>query len=144
MPNRPVWLKKKNEGDLAWKHDSGSVFEVDADVLASNETAERLASLQISPSGPMWGGKMTQATGPTAEAELSALAAFDLAPDDFANSHHAKLVPGVRRPLRVPISDVDVEGGIDEHGGHVRIAFDLPPGAFATAVLREIMKTDDL
>ncbi|PHQ82570.1 MAG: tRNA pseudouridine(13) synthase TruD [Phycisphaera sp.] len=137
-------LGSLTEGDLAWKHDSGSVFAVDADVLAHADTSERLASLAISPSGPMWGAKMSRAAGTTDETELLALAKFELTLDDFANSHHAKLVPGVRRPLRVAITDCQVEGGIDEHGGHVRLAFDLPPGTFATAVLREIMKSDDL
>jgi tRNA(Glu) U13 pseudouridine synthase TruD len=29
---------------------------------------------------------------------------------------------------------------MDEHGHYVRLAFDLPPGVYATVVLREIMK----
>jgi len=132
------------EGDLAWKHDSGSVFAVDADVLSDTETAERLSTLAISPSGPMWGEKMSLAAGETATTEIDALASFGLSPDDFANSRHSKLVPGVRRPLRVALTDCDVEGGIDDHGGYVRVAFDLPPGSFATAVLREIMKAQEL
>jgi tRNA pseudouridine13 synthase len=136
-------LDRLDVGDLAWKHDSGSVFSVDTDVIADSETAERLSTIAVSPSGPMWGGKMSQASGATAEAELAALSSFELTPDDFANSTHAKLVPGVRRPLRVALTDCEVEGGIDEHGSHVRLAFDLPPGSFATAVLREIMKVDD-
>lgn len=132
------------EGDLAWKHDSGSVFAVESGATEDPELKARLAAFEISPSGPMWGDKMSRCTGASDEAEVSALAAFELAPDDFARSSQSKLVPGVRRPLRIPLTDSEVEGGIDEHGGHVRLAFDLPPGSYATAVLREIMKTDDL
>lgn len=52
------------------------------------------------------------------------------------------MVGGSRRALRVPITDIEVEGGTDEHGPFLRCAFDLPRGAFATTVLEEIMKID--
>jgi tRNA(Glu) U13 pseudouridine synthase TruD len=38
--------------------------------------------------------------------------------------------------------DPDAEGGVDERGEYVRVAFELPAGAFATVVLREIMKPE--
>ncbi|GAB5495095.1 MAG: tRNA pseudouridine(13) synthase TruD [Phycisphaerales bacterium] len=137
-------LGELREGDLAWKHDSGSVFAVDSEAINDPDLSTRLTSFEISPSGPMWGDKMSRCTGASAESEVAALARFELTPDDFAKSSQSKLVPGVRRPLRIPLTDAEVEGGIDEHGGHVRLAFDLPPGSYATAVLREIMKTNDL
>jgi tRNA(Glu) U13 pseudouridine synthase TruD len=40
--------------------------------------------------------------------------------------------------------DVQLEGGVDEHGPHVTVAFTLPAGSFATVLIREITKTDDL
>ncbi len=43
------------EGDLAWKHDSRAVFPVTAEELASGELPGRLESMEISPSGPLWG-----------------------------------------------------------------------------------------
>jgi tRNA pseudouridine13 synthase len=46
---------------------------------------------------------------------------------------------GTRRPYRVPITNTDLEAGLDEHGTYVRVAFDLPRGAYATVVLREIL-----
>lgn len=127
------------EGDLAFVHDSGAVFAVDE---VSDELRERVESFEISPSGPMWGGSMARATGSAGELEADALASAGLSEDDLTESNHAELVPGVRRPLRVPLADPDVEGGLDEHGGYVRVAFDLPGGAYATAVLREIMKNE--
>ena len=131
-------------GDLAWKHAGGSVFAVDQTTANDPETRQRLDQLEISPSGPMWGASMTRASGQTDQTELDALAELELGPDDFANSRSSKLVPGVRRPLRVAISSAEVEGGCDEHGGYVRLTFDLPAGAYATAVLREIMKSENL
>lgn len=129
-------------GDIAFKHDNGSVFAVDDALADADETRARLKEHEISPSGPMWGGKMMRAEGDIDKAELAALAVADLTPEDFVDSKQAGLVPGVRRPLRVSVTDTDIEGGIDDHGSYVRIAFDLPAGAYATTVLREIMKND--
>ena len=42
-------------------------------------------------------------------------------------------------PLRVRLSNPEIEAGFDEHGTYVRVCFDLPPGAYATVVLREAL-----
>jgi tRNA pseudouridine13 synthase len=130
------------EGDLAWKHDNGSVFRVDAPVASDAATRERLARLEISPSGPMWGPDMTQAQGATGEAERAALDATGVTLEtikSYGERAHDP-VPGKRRPLRVPLALPDVEGGADEHGPYIRCAFELPSGSFATVVLNEIIK----
>ena len=90
----------------------------------------------------MWGASMIRAKGATDAEELAALVATGLAPDDLAryDEHSRVAMNGQRRPLRVPVIDPEVEGGIDEHGHYVRCAFDLPRGSFATVVLREIIK----
>lgn len=129
-------------GDLAFKHDNGAVFAVDGALAASDETRARLLEKEISPSGPMWGARMMRASGEVDAVELAALAKFGLTPEDFAASKQSSLVPGVRRALRVAVTDTDIEGGQDEHGTYVRVAFDLPAGAYATTVLREIMKNE--
>jgi len=49
---------------------------------------------------------------------------------------------GARRPLRVQPKDVSLAAGVDEHGGHITVAFTLPPGSYATVLLREVMKSD--
>lgn len=127
-------------GDLAFKHDNGSVFAVRGD---EPDLSERLKSLAISPTGPMWGAKMTRATGAADEIEMGALAASGVSLEQllaFDRSDHSGL-EGQRRPMRVPLSNPDVEGGMDEHGAYVKCVFELPRGAFATVVMREIMKT---
>jgi tRNA pseudouridine13 synthase len=129
-------------GDLAWKHDSRSVFKVDDEVLANPVTARRLAELEISPSGPLWGDGMTRAGGDVDQAEIAALAAMGLAPNELEGG--AAQLEGARRPLRVPLVDPEIDSGIDEHGQYIRVAFDLPRGAYATIVLREIMKCDGM
>ena len=47
---------------------------------------------------------------------------------------------GKRRPLRILLKDPDVEGGVDEIGAYIKASFELPRGAYATMVLREVMK----
>lgn len=137
-------LDRLAPGDLAWKHDNGAVFSVDDALARDQTTIERLARLEISPSGPLWGPKMTRASGETDARELAALDAMGVTLDDvIAWERRTKIgLPGARRPLRVPLVDPDAEGGVDEHGEYVRVAFELPAGAFATMVLREIMKPE--
>ena len=137
-------LARLDPGDVGVKHENLAAFTVDAPTSADPETARRLAAFEISPSGPMWGSAMLRASGPTGERELASLAAFGVKPDQLAAfdaaSRHA--LDGKRRPLRVPVIDPEVEGGVDEHGPYVRCAFELPKGSFATVVLREVMKPD--
>ncbi|MCE7974949.1 MAG: tRNA pseudouridine(13) synthase TruD [Leptolyngbya sp. PLA1] len=129
-------------GDLAFKHANGAVFDVTEGVMADTDTDRRLSAFEISPSGPMWGAQMPRGGGRTDHAEVTALANLGLTPEDlvaFGARAPGKL-EGKRRPLRVPLIDPEVEGGLDEHGPYVRCAFELPRGSFATVVLREIMK----
>jgi tRNA pseudouridine13 synthase len=135
-------LASLHDGDLAIKHDNLAVFAVTPEVAADPTTASRLAAFEISPSGPMWGAAMIRAAGATDEAETAVLASFGITPDHLKSfDSRARLsLDGKRRPLRVPVIDPEVEGGVDEHGSFVRCAFELPRGSFATVVLREVMK----
>lgn len=131
------------EGDLAMKEENRAVFRVAAETLGP-DLEGRLARFEISPSGPMWGPEMMRAEGAADQAEVAALLSMGVSPQQlaaFADRRKGRLT-GARRPLRVRLTDPDVEGGIDEHGHYIRVAFDLPRGAFATSVLREIMKPE--
>ncbi len=135
-------IDRLEPGDLAFKHDSGAVFAVDeATAAAENGPDGRVPRLEVSPSGPMWGAEMMRASGPVDERELGALRSFgiDLPHLSEASRYGAQ---GKRRPLRVPLTDPEVAGGVDEHGSYVRLAFQLPRGSYATIALREIMKID--
>lgn len=124
-------------GDLAWRHDSGAVFRVE-DAAAEQPRAD---AFEISPSGPLLGYRMTMPAGEALRVEHEAFAAAGLTPGDF-RSHAIGKVKGARRPLRVRPEDIDLSGGIDDHGAYVTVAFTLPPGSFATVLMRELMKTD--
>lgn len=135
-------LASLRPGDLAFKHENGAVFGVDGAVLADAATAGRLARLEISPSGPMWGGSMMRAGGEVDRVETEALARTGITPERLAefDLRARGTLEGKRRALRVPVVDPQAEGGVDEHGAYVRCVFELPRGSFATVVLREIMK----
>lgn len=130
-------------GDVAFKHDNRAVFLVAEETVADPGFADRAARFEISPSGPMWGPEMVRAAGSVDRVEVEALGALGARVEDLAAAETRGVsLPGERRPLRVPMTFPEVESGMDEHGPFVRVAFDLPRGAFATAVLREIMKPE--
>jgi tRNA pseudouridine13 synthase len=126
------------EGDLAWKHDNGSVFRVTPEELASGALERRLAAKEISPSGPIWGRGMTRAADAVGQVEEAALNEFGITVEEIASNTAAD--EGARRPLRIPLKLPEIDAGVDEHGGYIRLAFELPPGAYATIVTREVMK----
>ncbi|MGD0387722.1 MAG: tRNA pseudouridine(13) synthase TruD [Tepidisphaeraceae bacterium] len=130
-------LDKLLPGDLAEKHDNGAVFRV---VDASVEQP-RCDAFQISPTGPLIGYRMTLPEGQPLQIEEEIFASRGIRPADFRAAGRLK-VKGARRSLRVRPADVELAGGVDEHGPHVTAAFTLPAGSFATVFLRELMKVE--
>lgn len=125
------------DGDFAWKHDNGACFPVPS---AEVEQA-RCASFEISPTGPLVGYRMSTPEGQPLVLEQEVLGQFNLTPEQFRLEGKHK-VKGARRPLRVQVQDLQLSGGVDDHGAHVTLAFTLPAGAFATVLLGEVMKGD--
>lgn len=124
-------------GDLAWKHANGAVFPVEDPAVEQ----PRCAAFEISPTGPLLGYRMTLPAGEALAVEQACFEAAGLEPGDFRKAGELK-VKGARRPLRVRPTDVEIAGGVDEHGAHVTVAFTLPSGSFATVLVREICKGD--
>jgi tRNA pseudouridine13 synthase len=124
-------------GDVAMRHEGGACFLVKAEDLADPATADRLARGEISPTGPLWGAAMLAAAGVPGERERAALALLGIDPDRLGEYRFG--VDGSRRPYRIFPANPELEGGVDEHGRYVKVAFDLPKGAFATVVLRELI-----
>jgi tRNA pseudouridine13 synthase len=118
-------------GDLMRKEESGGLFinEDDADCQ------RRMQAWEISPTGPMFGAKMRPAQGAAAEREQTILAGSGIDADALAR--HAKAGEGTRRSARIRPLHCEVAHEADI----IRLSFELPSGAYATAVLREIMKT---
>ena len=126
------------KGDLAYKHDSGAVFLVEE----PEKEQPRANRFEISPSGPLYGFKMIEPAGEPAAVEKKVLEESGASAADFFRPGILKC-PGARRPLRFKIEDLRIEAGKDEAGDYLELAFALPPGSYATAVLREIFKNSD-
>ncbi|HSM37677.1 MAG TPA: tRNA pseudouridine(13) synthase TruD [Longimicrobiales bacterium] len=122
-------------GDVAWVHDGERVFVVE-DASATGERARRGS---VSATGPLFGPRMLRPAGDQAERERAVLRDAGLSAEDFGRRGPWG-TPGGRRPLRIPRVRFGVDGGEDAAGPYVRLRFRLPPGAYATAVLREIAK----
>jgi len=135
-----IGFDKLTEGDLAWKHDSRAVFMVDRQTAEKeNGPGGRVRTMQVSPSGPMWGPQMSRTDQLPGQLELAALNAQGLSEEDLEAADHVP-VYGTRRPMRVPMRDPVIWSGIDRDGTYIHVAFELPRGSYATIVLREIMK----
>ncbi len=128
-------LEQVETGDLAFKHDNGAVFRVEN----PEEEMPRAQRLEISPSGPLYGCTMTWPEGRPAEIERACLKESGLGEEDFSQRGWLRC-EGARRPLRVPLAAPEVRSGRDDSGDWIDLAFDLPRGSYATAVLREIGK----
>ena len=119
------------QGDLAWLHDRGAVFPVE-DLAAEQPRAD---SFEISPTGPLFGYRMSQPTGEPGRMEAEILSGSGISADDLHRGGSDNLKGG-RRPLRVPLADAAVE----ECRDGLWLTFVLPSGCYATTVLDEVMK----
>jgi tRNA pseudouridine13 synthase len=120
-------------GDLAWKHDTEALFLVeDADAERS-----RAEAFEISPTGPLVGRRMREPAGAVLALERRVMEAEGLRPSSL-DSAAMRPLTGRRRPLRFRLRGPVAEAGSDDLGGFLALRFDLPPGCYATAVLREV------
>jgi tRNA pseudouridine13 synthase len=125
---RPLPLDVLEEGDLAMRHDSGGAFSVtDAEVEQPRATA-----FEISPTGPIFGPRMTWPTASVALRERAVMEEHGLDPD-------ALRLPGVRargarRALRVRPDSAQVNSEADA----VVLSFELPAGSFASVAVEEL------
>ena len=98
-------------GDWAMKMDNGACFPV--------------------------GSRVSWASGEPGEIEQAVVAEEGATPASLIEAAKACGFRGERRSLRVPLADLEwsLQGTV------LTLAFSLPPGAYATSVLRELMKS---
>jgi tRNA pseudouridine13 synthase len=123
-------LGRAREGDVMRKEDSGGIFV--SDDLAADQL--RMDGWEISPTGPMFGSKMRWPTGEAERVERALWAEHGL--DEAVVSRLGALAEGTRRVARIRPAETQVSA--DAEG--VVLAFVLPKGAYATVILRELLK----
>lgn len=116
------------EGDVFQTQRRGIFSDPDA---AAN--AVRMASWEISPTGPMFGGDMRWGSAACEEMERKVEAEYGFCDEVYARM--GKLGRGTRRTLRIRPQELAFEPAEDGFW----VTFELPSGAYATVVLREIL-----
>ncbi|MDR0965458.1 MAG: tRNA pseudouridine(13) synthase TruD [Myxococcales bacterium] len=120
------------EGDLMKKLDTGGLFTS----ANAGEDTPRVARFEISPTGPIFGHRMMRPASSAWQREQRVLQSEGIELASFAPLKADG--EGSRRPMRIPIA-LDVKADAE---GELVLTFDLPKGAFATVLLREVMKGD--
>lgn len=118
-------------GDPVGLDGRGSWFIAEAGDAA---LPERLAALEVHPTGPLWGRGEPPGDGPGAALEHEVAARFR----EYADGLAAAGLEQERRALRLRVRDLtwSIAGDVLE------LSFVLPAGAYATAVLRELVDVD--
>lgn len=124
-------------GDVAYRHTSRKPFLIDEGTWGAEDQQARVDSFEISPSGPIYGTGFVSAEGDAGDLERETVLASGVSEASFETEELG--LAGTRRPYRVPVTNCSLESGLDDHGSYIRVAFDLPRGAYATVVLREIL-----
>ncbi len=120
-------------GDVAYKHVNGACFHVEDTKVEQ----PRCDSFEISPTGPIFGRRMTPASGQPGGIESAVMTNSGVGQAELSGRDSGRL-DGARRPLRVPLGETRIESGKDEQGPFLLLGFDLPAGAYATSVIREV------
>ena len=119
-------------GDCAMKSENGACFPVE------QPDVEQLRAdrFEISPTGPLFGSRAPWATGVPGDIERAVIAELGSTPDLLSKAGAECGFRGERRALRVRLNDLawSLDGSV------LTLSFWLPPGSYATSVLREVVK----
>ena len=121
LPGEPVSL----DGSRSFFHPK----EDEIDTMAA-----RLATLDVHPSGPLWGDGETEATGECAAFEAEAMRDLDWLAQGLA----AEGLRQERRALRLQVMDLESTLTDDV----LKLSFALNKGAFATSVVHELVRVN--
>lgn len=116
-------------GDLANLDGSRSVFAVDA---VDARLEQRCRDFDLHPSGPLWGRGASSAAGCVADLEVDAASSYPVLRDGLERETRES-----RRPLRMRLDNLTWARSDDS----LTVEFALAAGCFATAALRELVRT---
>ena len=122
-------------GDWAMKSENGACFPVEQQDVEQ----PRADRFEISPTGPLFGSRAPWATGVPGDIEREVVAELGTTPELLSKAGAECGFRGERRALRVRLNDLSwsLEGPV------LTLSFWLPPGSYATSVLREVVKKGD-
>ena len=120
-------------GDWAEKLENGACFQVE-DAVKEQPRVDRF---EISPTGILFGSRVSWADGEPGLIEGTVVTEAGTTREALVAAAKACGFRGERRALRVQLTEL--EWSLD--GSALTLAFALPPGAYATSVLRELMKS---
>ncbi len=122
-------------GDWAMKSDNGACFPVEQPEVEQ----PRADRFEISPTGPLFGSRAPWATGVPGDIEQAVVAELGTTPELLSKAGAECGFRGERRALRVRLNELSwsLEGTV------LILSFWLPPGSYATSVLREVVKKSD-
>ena len=123
-------------GDWAMKVANGACFPVEDGATEQ----PRVDTFEISPTGPLFGSRAPWATGEPGAIEQACVGELGATCESLSASGADCGFRGERRALRVPLQGL--EWALDD--SRLTLSFALPPGAYATSVLRELMKLESL
>lgn len=115
-------------GEVANLDGSGSVFPVS---LPDAELVHRAGSMDIHPTGPLFGLGESRTSGPVAALERRVIGDFPA----IAEGLQTHGLRAARRPLRAAVRELDWQLAAEV----LEVSFTLQRGVFATAVLRELV-----
>jgi tRNA pseudouridine13 synthase len=127
-------LRRVLPGEVMAKWPFGGMFNA-RDVVVEQERFDRRETVTA---GPIFGRKTYPAEGEAAQRESTILSDNGLSQESFHG--FGKLMQGTRRHNLVYVDDLKTDAETDG----VRCTFTLPAGSYATVLLREIMRTDEL
>jgi tRNA pseudouridine13 synthase len=116
------------DGDSMMLDHSHSCFPVDS---IDEELSQRLATGEIHPTGPLWGQGDSMLSSTASGFELDALVDWQ----SWMTGLEKMRMDMARRRLRVNVRDLEWDWPENDV---LKLSFSLPPGSYATAVLREL------
>ncbi len=134
LARRITTLDRLLSGDWAMKVVNGACFRVEDPAVEQS----RADAFEISPTAPLFGSRTEWTSGEAGLLEQSVLTELGLTREGLSEAAKACGFRGERRALRIPF--LDPSWSLADRS--LTISFALPPGSYATSVLRELMKAD--
>lgn len=133
----PEGLATIVRGDVVKKEETGGLFVADD----LDEVRARAARFEVSATGPMFGAKMRAAEHEAGEAEAALLAKHGL--DAAKLERFARAGEGTRRPYRLRVRGLEpgTAPTVERDGSDLVLRFWLPAGAYATTLVRELVRS---